>query len=252
MSDEQNRSHAEMLVIIPTYNERENVPEVIRRVLEQPVNLELLVVDDNSPDGTATVIKELYKSEPRVHLLNRPGKLGLGTAYVEGFKFALLNGFSYIVEMDADLSHDPDELPNLRATINDADLVIGSRYVNGVNVVNWPLRRLMLSYFASIYTRFFTGLPIRDTTSGFKCFRREVLEAIDLDAIRTGGYAFQVEVNWMVWKKGFRIIEIPIIFVDRTVGRSKMSKKIVKEAIFMVWRLFFKGLFLRKVKRTPR
>lgn len=241
-----------MLVIIPTYNERENVPEVIRRVIEQPVNLEVLVVDDSSPDGTGTIVKELYKSEPRVHLISRPGKLGLGTAYVEGFKFALKNGFSYIVEMDADLSHDPDELPKLKEAVKEADLVIGSRYIKGVNVVNWPLRRLMLSYFASIYTRLFTGLPIRDTTSGFKCFRREVLEEIDLDNIRTGGYAFQVEVNWLVWKRGFRIREIPIIFVDRTVGQSKMSKKIVHEAVIMVWRLFFKGLFLRRIKRNHR
>ena len=246
MNDEQKRPHADMLVIIPTYNERENVPEVIRRVIEQPVNLEVLVVDDSSPDGTGTIVKELYKSEPRVHLISRPGKLGLGTAYVEGFKFALKNGFSYIVEMDADLSHDPDELPKLKEAVKEADLVIGSRYVN------WPLRRLMLSYFASIYTRLFTGLPIRDTTSGFKCFRREVLEEIDLDNIRTGGYAFQVEVNWLVWKRGFRIREIPIIFVDRTVGQSKMSKKIVHEAVIMVWRLFFKGLFLRRIKRNHR
>ncbi len=245
MTIETDQSKSVMLVIIPTYNERANLPEVISKVINQPVDLEILVVDDNSPDGTGVFVAELSKNDPRIHLMSRPEKLGLGTAYVAGFKFALERNFKYIVEMDADLSHDPNEIPNLLKAIKEVDLVIGSRYVRGVNVVNWPLRRLMLSYFASMYTRFLTRIPIRDTTSGFKCFRREVLQHIELDSIRSGGYAFQVEVNWLVWKSGFRIREIPIIFVDRTVGQSKMSKKIVREAIMMVGRLFIKGILHR-------
>lgn len=244
-----NTKSAESLIIIPTYNERENVTEVIQRVLTISEDIEVLVIDDNSPDGTGALVKELQEMEPRLHLMQRHGKLGLGTAYVEGFKYALEHGYSYIFEMDADLSHDPDEIPNFLMAIKDADLVIGSRYIGGVNVVNWPLRRLLLSYCASIYTRIITRLRIRDTTSGFKCFRREVLESIDLDDIRSGGYAFQIEMNWKVWMDGFRIREIPIIFEDRTVGQSKMSKSIVREAVLVVWKLGIAGLFRQPKKR---
>lgn len=240
---------AESLIIIPTYNERENVAEVIQRVLTVVENLDVLVIDDNSPDGTGDLVEELQGVEPRLHLIHRQGKLGLGTAYVEGFKYALERGYSYIFEMDADLSHDPDEIPNFLMAIKDADLVIGSRYIGGVNVVNWPLRRLLLSYSASIYTRVITRLRIRDTTSGYKCFRREVLKAINLDDIRSGGYAFQIEMNWRTWMEGFRITEIPIVFVDRTVGQSKMSKSIVREAVLEVWKLGIAGFFRRPKKR---
>lgn len=238
------------LVIIPTYNERENVSEVLRRVLAQSETLEILVIDDNSPDGTGDIVGHLSESEPRLHLIRRPGKLGLGTAYIEGFKYALNNGYDFVFEMDADLSHDPDELLNFLQAIRNADLIIGSRYITGVNVVNWPLSRLLLSYMASIYTRVITGIPVKDTTSGFKCFRRTVLEEIDLDKIKAGGYAFQIEMNWLTWMKGFRIQEIPIVFVDRTVGQSKMSKAIVREAVFIVWKLWLNGLFTKRLKSS--
>ena len=240
------------LVIIPTYNERDNIETVIRRVLAQDDTLDLLIIDDNSPDGTARIISSLLDAEPRLYLINRPGKLGLGSAYITGFKFALENGYRYIFEMDADLSHDPDEIPNFLQAIQSADLVIGSRYINGVNVVNWPLSRLLLSYFASLYSRIITRMPIHDATGGYKCFRREVLEAIDLDSIKSGGYSFQIEMNWHAWRQGFRIREIPIIFVDRTVGQSKMSKAIVREAIWLVWKLGWAGLFRARRNRGHR
>ncbi len=249
---EQPEHKAEALIIIPTYNERDNVAEVIRRILSQPASLEVLVVDDNSPDGTADLVTELRGNEPRLHLIRRSGKLGLGTAYIEGFKYALEKDYPYIFEMDADLSHDPDEIPNFLNAVKEADLVIGSRYIEGVNVVNWPLSRLLLSYFASLYTRLMTGMPIRDTTSGFKCFRREVLTTIDLDAVSSGGYAFQVEMNWRVWMEGFRIREITITFVDRTVGQSKMSRQIVREAVLLVWKLSLAGFFRRQKRRRRR
>jgi len=233
----------EAIVIIPTYNERQNVEQVIRQTLSQSQLIEVLVVDDNSPDGTGDLVEGLSKNEPRLHLMRREDKLGLGTAYIAGFKYALNNDFRYIFEMDADLSHDPNEIPNFLKAIQTADLVIGSRYITGVNVVNWPLSRLLLSYFASIYTRLITRIPIRDVTGGFKCFRREVLETVNLDQIHSDGYSFQIEMNWLVWKEGFRILEIPIIFVDRTVGQSKMSKAIVREAILLVWKLGIAGLF---------
>jgi dolichol-phosphate mannosyltransferase len=231
------------LVIIPTYNEHENIRNIIPDVLTQNENIDILVVDDNSPDGTGEYVEQLSKENSRIHIIRRAGKLGLGTAYVEGFKFALLNNYDYIFEMDADYSHDPKELNNFLSAIKDYDLVIGSRYKGGVNVVNWPMRRLLLSYFASIYTRVITGLPIHDATAGFKCFRRRVLESINLGNIRSNGYSFQIEMHYKVWKKGFRIGEIPIIFIDREKGHSKMSKKIVYEAIFMVWKLRIKSIF---------
>ncbi len=239
-----------LLVIIPTFNEIENVENVIRKVLSQSKELEILVVDDNSPDGTGDLVENLSKNEKRIHLLRRAGKMGLGTAYIAGFKYALSKEYSCVFEMDADLSHDPDEIPNFIEAIQGADLVIGSRYINGVNVVNWPLPRLLLSYFASMYTRIITRMPIRDITGGFKCFRREVLEAINLDGVNSGGYSFQIEMNWLAWKEGFRIKEIPIIFVDRTVGQSKMSKEIVREAILIVWKLGFAGLFKHRKLRS--
>lgn len=233
------------LVIIPTYNERENIAEVIRRVLVQSPNIDVLVVDDNSPDGTAEIVEQLSREEPRVRLIRRKEKMGLGTAYLEGFRYGLQNGYHYLLEMDADLSHDPDEIPHFLKEINEAHLVIGSRYLTGVNVVNWPLSRLLLSYFASVYVRLITGLPLKDATSGFKCYRREVLESLNLNNITTSGYGFQVEMKWRTWMEGFKLKEIPIIFVDRTVGKSKMSRAIVREAIILVLKLGIKGFFKR-------
>lgn len=242
-------NQANALVIIPTYNEKDNIEEVLSKVLDQDDDLDILVIDDSSPDGTGEIVNKLSNGNDRINLLTRAGKLGLGTAYVEGFKYALKNNYSFIFEMDADFSHDPLEIPNFLSAIENADLVIGSRYIKGVNVVNWPLSRLILSIGASVYTRIITGIPLKDITSGFKCFRREVLESINLDSIQSGGYAFQVEMNWHVWRGGFRIKEIPIIFVDRTVGKSKMSKAIVREAVLVVWRLAFAGLISPKVKK---
>jgi dolichol-phosphate mannosyltransferase len=217
------------LVIVPTYNERENIRPLIESVL---------VVDDGSPDGTGKIVDEIAESNPRVFAHHRPSKRGLGTAYLEGFKWALSRTYEYVFEMDADFSHNPDHLPEFLRRINDADLVLGSRYRNGrVTVVNWPMSRLLLSYAANIYARAITGLQLYDSTGGFKCFRRKVLEAIDLDAVKSNGYAFQIEMSFRAWKKGFRIAEIPIVFVDRTEGESKMSKRIVREAVWMVWRL---------------
>jgi len=231
------------LVIIPTYNEKENIERIITSVLSTQNNLDILVVDDNSPDKTWKIVEKKSKEDSRVFLLKREGKLGLGTAYIAGFKFAIENKYNYVFEMDADFSHDPKEIPHFLKAIEDNDLVIGSRYIKGVNVVNWPLRRLILSYGANVYTRIITGLPLKDSTGGYKCFRREVLEKLDLDKINSGGYSFQIEVNYKIWKKGFRIKEIPIVFVDRTEGKSKMSKKIIREAIWMVWKLRLMSLF---------
>jgi dolichol-phosphate mannosyltransferase len=233
------------LVVIPTYNEADNISELVPIVLRLGDHFNVLVVDDNSPDGTARLVKEMQKTEPRIHLIERAGKMGLGTAYVAGFKYALANGFDFVFEMDADFSHDPQELPRLLDKAQTYDLVIGSRYISGVNVVNWPLRRLILSYGANVYTRIITGMPVRDATGGYKCFRRKVLESIDLGAIHSNGYAFQIEMNFKTWRKGFKIHEIPIVFVDRRIGSSKMSKHIVYEAVWMVWRLKIKSLFGR-------
>ena len=226
------------VVIIPTYNEKENVERIIAAVLSQDESIDVLVVDDGSPDGTGAIVDAIAAANPRVHALHRAGKLGLGTAYVTGFKWALARDYEFIFEMDADFSHAPERLPEFLKAIQTADLVLGSRYQNGqVNVVNWPMGRLFLSYSANIYARRVTGLQVFDATGGFKCFRRIVLESIDLDDIRSNGYAFQIEMSVRAWKKGFRIMEIPIVFVDRTEGSSKMSKKIVREAVWMVWRL---------------
>lgn len=226
------------LIVIPTYNEISNVQKVITRVFELDIpNLEVLVVDDNSPDGTADLVRDLQQQNGRLHLLTRPGKLGLGTAYVAGFKFAIERKFDLIFEMDADLSHNPSDVPRILQEIERYDLVIGSRYITGVNVVNWPLSRLLLSLFANWYTRFITRMPLKDCTSGFKCFRREVLESINIEKLKSDGYSFQIELHFLAWKKGFRIKELPIIFIDRESGSSKMSRKVMLEAALMVWRL---------------
>ncbi len=231
------------LVIVPTYNEKENIAKLVTAVLAQDPSIDMLIVDDGSPDGTGALADAIAESNPRVHTLHRASKLGLGTAYVAGFRWALERDYAFIFEMDADFSHAPEKLPEFLKAIKDADLVVGSRYQNGqVNVVNWPMSRLFLSYSANIYARTLTGVPVFDATGGFKCFRREVLEAIDLSDVRSNGYAFQIEMTFRAWKKGFRIKEIPIVFVDRTEGSSKMSKRIVREAVWMVWRLRWWGL----------
>jgi dolichol-phosphate mannosyltransferase len=226
------------LVIVPTYNERENIARLIESVLGQDARLEVLVVDDGSPDGTAEIVEGIIAVNPRVNILRRPRKMGLGTAYVAGFRWALERSYDFVFEMDADFSHDPQHLPEFLRAIQAADLVLGSRYREGkVTVVNWPIARLILSYFANVYARQVTGLQVWDATGGFKCFRRSVLEAIDLTKVRSNGYAFQIEMSYRASKRGFRIVEIPIVFVDRTEGQSKMSKTIVREAVWMVWRL---------------
>ena len=235
-----------VLVIIPTYNEKDNVRGIVEAALAQGPNIDVLVVDDNSPDGTGNIVEEMSKAQPRVHLLRRAGKLGLGTAYIAGFKRGLPRGYKFLIEMDADFSHDPNEIPNLLKKIEGADLVLGSRYTEGaIRVVNWPLSRLILSKGASYYVRVITGLPVMDPTGGFKCFRRRVLEAIELDSVRSNGYAFQVEMTYTAWLKGFRIAEIPITFTDRHAGQSKMSGKIVREALWMTWALAFAHGFRR-------
>ncbi len=226
-----------VLVVTPTYNEAENIATFIGQVLAQGREVEILIVDDNSPDGTGSIVEKLQSTNPRVHLIRRAGKMGLGTAYVEGFRYAIANKYDCVLEMDADFSHNPEEIPRFLQKIESYDLVVGSRYTNGVRVVNWPIRRLILSYAANLYTRVITGMPIKDATGGFKCFRRQVLEAIDLDKVKSNGYAFQIEMNFKAWRKGFRICEQPIIFVDRQSGVSKMSRSIVYEAVFMVWKL---------------
>lgn len=231
------------LVIIPTYNEIHNIQKLLPDLLEIYPALDVLIVDDNSPDGTANYVQQWSEVDPSVKLLKREKKMGLGTAYVVGFKFALANGYEAVIQMDADYSHDPKEIERFLDNIKNYDLVIGSRYIYGVRVINWPLRRLLLSSFANLYTRIITGMPVKDGTSGFKCFRREVLESFDLDAIHSNGYSFQIEMSFKAWKKGFRLTEIPITFVDRVQGASKMSKKIVYEAVFMVWKLRLKSIF---------
>lgn len=226
------------LIIVPTYNERDNLPRLIPSILARDPRLEVLVVDDGSPDGTGGVADALAATEPRVHVLHRSGKLGLGTAYLTGFRWGLERDYDVLFEMDADFSHDPAHLPLFLEAIEKFDVVLGSRYLEGrVTVVNWPIGRLLLSYFANAYARWVTGLPIADATGGFKCFRREVLAALALDRVESNGYAFQIEMSFRAWKKGFRLGEIPIMFVDRDIGESKMSRHIVAEAVWRVWRL---------------
>ena len=232
------RCDMKTLVIIPTYRERENLIELLGRVFAQPVDdLHVLIVDDNSPDGTGALAEELKAKDSRVDVMHRAGKLGLGSAYVAGFRYALERDFDAVFEMDADFSHNPDSIPEFLRELETADLVVGSRYLHGVTVVNWPLTRLVLSYGANLYTRIITGLPLKDATGGYKCFRRQVLQALDLSRVHSDGYGFQIEINFKAWRKGFRIREIPILFVDRRAGVSKMSRRIVWEAAGMVWRL---------------
>lgn len=233
------------LVVIPTYNEKENIRDILSTTLALVPAFNILIVDDGSPDGTATIVKEEMSKHPsRVHLIERAGKLGLGTAYIAGFKWAKEHDYDYICEMDADFSHDPGDLIKLQeACSNGADVAIGSRYIKGVNVVNWPMGRVLMSYFASFYVRIITGMPFKDSTAGFKCYKRAVLEKIDLDKIHFIGYAFQIEMKFNAWKHGFKVVEVPIIFTDRTKGTSKMSKGIFKEAIFGVLEMKIKSLF---------
>lgn len=238
---------ADSVVIIPTYNERENIENILHAVLDQQYGFHVLIVDDASPDGTADIVKSIQKSYPdRLHIEERSGKQGLGTAYIHGFRWALEREYEFIFEMDADFSHDPNDLINLKNACTDgADLSIGSRYVRGVNVVNWPMSRVLLSFFASKYVRFVTGIPVHDTTAGFICYRRSVLERIKLDKIKFVGYAFQIEMKFKAWKHGFIVREVPVIFTDRTAGQSKMSNGIIKEAIFGVIRLKLDSIFNR-------
>lgn len=236
-------------VVIPTYNERDNIERLVADILSQGDGIEALVVDDNSPDGTGEIVRRLAEENSRIKVIHRAGKLGLGSAYREGFKYALENGADYIVEMDADFSHDPAMIPQFLEKLREYDFVVGSRYLNGVSVINWPIRRLILSYCANIYTRMITGLRISDCTGGFKCFRRNVLESIDLDTVKSDGYSFQIEMNFRCVEKGFRVVEIPIIFIDRHAGTSKMSKRIVREAVFMVWKLRLGSLLNRFFRR---
>jgi dolichol-phosphate mannosyltransferase len=224
-----------VLVIVPTYNEARNLPEIVPAILRESSRIEVLVVDDNSPDGTGQMADAIAAEHPRVHVLHRQAKEGLGRAYIAGFRWALERGYGAVCEMDADFSHDPKFLPRFLDAIVDADLVLGSRYATGVNVINWPISRLLLSLGANFYARVITGLPLTDSTGGFKCFRHQVLAAIDFDKVKSNGYAFQIEMSFRAWKKGFKLKEIPIIFHDRVEGQSKMSKKIVREAIWMVW-----------------
>lgn len=234
----------ESLVIIPTYNEKINIPPLIQKLDPLNIDLDILFIDDNSPDGTVNLIKELQQTNSRIFLIERPAKLGLGSAYVQGFLWALERGYNYILEMDADLSHNPEDIPRLiNSCKNGADLAVGSRYFAGVNVINWPMKRLLLSYGANKYTRIITRLPVTDATSGYKCFRSDVLKAIDLSKIKSSGYSFQIEMNFRAWIRGFNIIEVPIIFTERNEGHSKMSKSIVYEAVFMVWKLKLLNLF---------
>jgi dolichol-phosphate mannosyltransferase len=230
------------LVVVPTYNEALNLPLIVPQILAQGPGLDVLIVDDNSPDGTGQLADQMAAADTRVHVLHRPGKGGLGKAYLAGFRWALERDYELVFEMDADFSHDPKFLAEFLRAAEDADLVIGSRYKTGVNVINWPISRLLLSLGANQYARWITGLPIMDSTGGFKCFRRRVLQAIDFDRVRSNGYAFQIEMSFRAWKKGFRLVEIPIVFTDRVEGQSKMNKRIVREAIWMVWWLRIKAL----------
>lgn len=240
------------IVIIPTYNERENLPSVARRLADLPIELDLLVVDDNSPDGTGDLAEALAKEMPFIRVLHRRQKDGLGRAYCAGFEWALERRYERICEMDGDLSHDPADLPRFIEAAGDADLVLGSRYREGIRVINWPLNRLLLSLVAARYVQVITGMPFSDPTGGFKCFGRSALESLDLDAVRSNGYSFQIELTHKIWRQGLRIVEIPIIFTDRYQGTSKMSGDIVREAVFMVWRLWAQNGFRRAPRPRPR
>ncbi|MDX2191925.1 MAG: polyprenol monophosphomannose synthase [Gemmatimonadales bacterium] len=234
-----------ILAVVPTYNEAKNLPVIVPAILAQGPTYEVLVVDDNSPDGTGQLADAMAAENPRVHVLHRERKAGLGRAYLAGFRWALERPFDLVFEIDADSSHDPEFMPAFVERIRDADLVLGSRYRDGVRVINWPMRRLLLSYFANRYARLATGLPLTDSTGGYKCFRRQVLEAIPLDEVKSNGYAFQIEMSFRAWKKGFRLAEVPIVFTDRVEGHSKMNQRIVREAVWMVWWLRWRALIGR-------
>jgi len=239
---------AETLVIVPTYNERDNLPALVQRVLALPVTVDLLIVDDNSPDGTGQLADSLAAQHPQIHVLHWQEKSGLGRAYCAGFAWALERQYAFIFEMDGDLSHNPDDIPSFLKAAQNADLVLGSRYCHGIRVINWPLRRLMLSLCAAKYVQIITGMPFTDPTGGFKCFRRATLQTIDLQSVDSNGYSFQIEMTHKVWRQGLRIAEVPIIFTDRFHGTSKMSPKIVREALHITWRL----LFQNRLHRSPR
>jgi Glycosyltransferases involved in cell wall biogenesis len=237
------------IVIIPTYKERENIEAIVKSISSLAIVFDILIIDDNSPDGTADIVKDLQKSFHNLHLIERPGKMGLGTAYIAGFKWALEKGYNYIYEMDADFSHDPRDLLKLYKACSEdgADLAIGSRYISGVNVVNWPLSRVLMSYVASIYVRMITGMKVMDTTAGFKCYRKEVLQNIRLDKVKSVGYGFQIEMKFKTWKMGYKIVEVPIIFTDRKLGASKMSGGIFNEALWGVLRMKIRSIFVKNL-----
>ncbi len=239
------------LVIVPTYNERENLPPMAERLLKLHPAVDLLVVDDNSPDGTGKIADELAAQHPSVHVLHRAEKNGLGRAYCAGFAWALERDYEFIMEMDGDFSHNPDDIPKFLEAAKDADLVLGSRYCNGIRVINWPLKRLLLSTSAARYVRIITGMPFTDPTGGFKCFRRHALKQIDLQEVRSNGYTFQIEMTHRIWRQGMKVVEVPIIFTDRFQGTSKMSGKIVREALWMVWRFWLQN-GLRRSPRLPK
>ncbi len=240
------------IVVIPTYNEADNIVPLIESIKSALPSTDVLIVDDNSPDGTAELVRKKMKKDDSIHLIVRQNKMGLGTAYCEGFKYALQQGYDYILQMDADFSHNPQELPRMVQEMKNADLVIGSRYISGVNVVNWPLSRLVLSYGANLYTRIITCLPVKDGTGGYKCFNAKYLKYIDIDQIRSNGYGFQIEMNYKMWKLGARIKEIPIIFEDRRSGKSKMNKSIVFEAMWLVWKLKFSPKIHSQLKKARK
>lgn len=236
------------LIVMPTYNERENLPRMVQRLLSLPVKVDLLVVDDNSPDGTGKLADELAAKHPEVHVLHRSEKNGLGRAYLAGFKWALEHSYEFIFEMDGDFSHNPDDVMAFLDAAKDADLVLGSRYINGIRIINWPLHRLILSKGAAAYVKLITGMPITDPTGGYKCFRRGALLALNLDAVQSNGYSFQIELTHKLWRQGYRVAEVPIIFTERVQGHSKMSGHIVREALVMVWKLWFQN----GCRRSPR
>lgn len=242
------------LIIVPTYNERDNLPRMAERLMSLPVAVDMLVVDDNSPDGTGKIADDLVAKNPRIHVLHRSEKNGLGRAYIAGFKWALERDYEFIFEMDGDFSHNPDDIPAFltAARQQDADLVLGSRYSHGVRVVNWPLKRLMLSRSAGVYVRLITGMPLTDPTGGYKCFRRRALRSLDLEAVQSNGYSFQIEMTHRLWRQGLKVIEVPIVFTDREHGQSKMSKHIVYEALWMVWKLWFQNSCRRRPSPAPK
>src|SRR5882762_363363 len=239
------------LVVVPTYNERENLPPLAQRLLALPVSVDMLVVDDNSPDGTGKIADELAAQHSSIHVLHRTEKSGLGRAYISGFKWALQRAYEFVFELDGDFSHNPDDIPMFLEAAKDADLVLGSRYLNGIRIINWPLSRLMLSKSAAKYVQVVTGMPFTDPTGGYKCFRRRALQGIDLEAIRSNGYSFQIEMTHKLWRQGMKVVEVPIIFTDRFQGHSKMSGHIVREALWMVWRLWFQNGMRRRPRPSP-